>query len=234
MLKLQNVSVCYDAKTILADISLSFAANKIYAVLGKSGSGKSTLLHALAGIKAYRGQIALHGEPLSHNRQRIALVPQKNSLVKWKTIRENILLPLLLRPYREPADLAKLCAELGIAALLDRYPNHVSGGEQQRAAIARAFLFSPDLLLLDEAFAALDAITKDEVHRIFLETIARHKVTTVFVTHDIDEALYLAEEIVIVKDGRCGAPLPNALFGCEKEKFPLQYREMHQFYKEQI
>ena len=234
MLNLQNVSVGYDEKALLKNISINFAENTIYALLGKSGSGKSTLLKGISHILPHTGEITLKGAPLNVKQHRLALVPQKNALVKWQTVRQNILLPHKLRKEAAPANIEALCAELGIEHLLEAYPGHISGGEQQRAAIATALLFQPDILLLDEAFSALDAITKDEVHTAFLNAITKHKVTTIFVTHDIDEALYLAENIIILKNGGLHEILENPLFGKPKQQNALAYSQSHARIKDLI
>lgn len=238
MLLLENVSVAYGKKEVLNGLDLKFDENKIYAIIGKSGVGKSTLLHAIAGIRPFSGHIKLDGEALDRKKHRIALVPQRNSLIPWKTVRKNIYMPALLRKktYAPLSDkLEKLTEELGISTLLDKYTNHISGGEQQRVAIARALLFEPDLLLLDEAFSALDAITKSEAQQIFFSAISKRGVKTVMVTHDINEALYMAEEIYVMKDGKCEKAIGNnSLFGREKERFPSEYNEIACLLRERI
>ncbi len=228
MLTLENLSISYGEKKVIENLNMEFENERIYAIIGKSGSGKSTLLKAISAVHPFEGHILINGSPLNVRKHRVALVPQKNSLVKWQTIRKNITLPLTLRHLYEQERFDTLCREVGIEGILDAYPNHISGGEQQRAAICRAFLFQPDILLLDEAFSALDAITKDDVHQAFLNTISRHKVTTILITHDMDEALLLAEEIYILKDGQCQKPIKNPLFGLAREGNEALYREMRQ------
>ena len=238
MLILDNVGIAYGENEVLSDIDLTFTKGKIHAVIGKSGVGKSTLLHALAGIKPFTGRIMLDEEALDRCLHRIALVPQKNSLIPWKTAMRNICLPAALRGIPDSVlrgKLDKLSGELGISDLLKKYPNHLSGGEQQRVTIARALLYDPELLLLDEAFSALDAITKSEAQHIFSNAISKRNVTTIIVTHEIDEALYLAEEIYVMKDGNCTKAVgQNSLFGREKELFPSEYNEMTQLLKEML
>ena len=238
LLQLENVSVIYGKKEVLNGISLAFAKEKTCAIIGKSGVGKSTLLHAIAGIIPFAGLITLDEEILNRNRRRIALVPQRNSLIPWKTARQNICLPVSLRSDSDAKlfeKLIKLADELGISSLLEKYPNHLSGGEQQRVAIARALLFDPDILLLDEAFSALDAITKSEVQQIFFSVISKRKINTILVTHDISEALFLANEIYIMKNGNCTKSIgQNALVGRERELFPLEYNEMACLLKEEL
>ena len=238
MLQLEDVGAAYGKRAVLCGINLEFAREKTYAIIGKSGVGKSTLLHVIAGIKPFSGRITLDGEILDRRRHRIALVPQKNSLIPWKTVRQNIYLPASMHADPDRTLMSKLVTlteELGISALLEKYTNHLSGGEQQRVAIARALLFSPDLLLLDEAFSALDAITKSEVQHVFFAAINKRKVNTILVTHDIDEALYLAEELYVMKNGNCTKAVgENALFGREREAFPMEYIEMARSLKGEI
>lgn len=202
MLRLDNLSVAYGSKKIIDGLSYHFTEEAVYAIVGKSGSGKSTLLKAVASILPYEGQVLWNGEPLTPKTHRIALAPQTNGLIPWKTVAENISLPSMLRGVWEEKTMAELCGELGISHLLGDYPRHISGGECQRAAMARAFLIKPHVLLLDEAFGALDAITREEVHRVFLDAFRRHSVTTLMVTHDIAEALVLAHYLLIFRQGR--------------------------------
>lgn len=228
MLTIENLSVSYGEKQVLRNIQIQLEDERIHAVIGKSGSGKTTLLRAICGIQPFSGRVLLNNSVVNAHKHRLALVPQKNALIPWQTIRDNITLPLLLRGGYEEDAFQEMCRNMGIRRILDKYPNHVSGGEQQRAAICRAFLFHPDLLLLDEPFSALDAITKDEVREIFLSTIRSHKVTTLLITHDMDEALFLAERIFVLKDGYCRPALSNPLFGITREEEENRYRDMRQ------
>jgi len=221
MLELQNITAGYKKTAVLNNLNTTCAKNKVYALIGKSGCGKTTLFKAICGFIPHEGQIFLNGAPLDIKKQRIALLPQKNSLVKWQTLRQNIMLPLKLRGAFAPSLFNSITRELGITKLLDKYPNHVSGGERQRAAVARAFLACPDLLLLDEPFSALDINTKEDVHKLFLKVLQNRRVTTLLITHDIAEALYLAEKILVLKDGGITACVDNPLFGQENAKQDL-------------
>lgn len=212
MLRLEHLSVSYGKHKIIDDFSYDFTEKAVYAVVGKSGSGKSTLVKAIASILPHGGRILWEDELLTPKTHRIALVPQNNGLIPWKTVETNIALPLKMRGNYDPQAMENLCRELGIDHLRKKYPRNISGGEAQRAAMARAFLTNPHVLLLDEAFGALDAITKDEVYKVFLDTFRRHPVTTVMVTHDIQEALTLARRVLILRKGGVVEAMENPLF----------------------
>ncbi len=214
MLEISHLSVQYAAgrsiTPVLADLSLTLPPGAIYTLIGPSGCGKSTLLHALGGlIPPVSGTIRLNGEPLTPQRHTIGLVPQSYSLFAWKTVQENILLACRVRrrPY-DPALLAELLEVLSLTPLLKRYPAELSGGQRQRAAIARAFLLKPELLLLDEPFSALDALTRERLQQLFLHLWQEKPATTLFVTHSIEEAVYLGQKILLL------SPLPGQSLQC--------------------
>lgn len=218
MVKLKDLRVKYENKEALKDVNWEFRENSVYAVVGKSGSGKTTLAKAVAGILPFTGSITLGDEYLNPKIHRIALVPQNHGLIPWKTVADNITLPLKLRGvYRENV-FATVTKELGIDHLLQAWPNHISGGEQQRVAMARAFLAQPHVLILDEAFSALDAITKDEAHQVFLQAYSSHRVTTLLITHDVEEALTLSHHVLVLKDGVIAADFDNPFHGRKKEE----------------
>ncbi|MEE0777226.1 MAG: ATP-binding cassette domain-containing protein, partial [Bacillota bacterium] len=214
-------SVSYGKQNIIEALSFGFAEKAVNAVVGKSGSGKSTLIKAVASILPHGGQVLWNDAPLDPQEHRVALVPQSNGLIPWKTVGENIALPFKLRGKFDPKAMEDLCEELGIGSLLNQYPRHISGGQCQRAAMARAFLTNPHVLLLDEAFGALDAITRDEAHRVFLDTFRRHPITTVMVTHDIREALTLGRYLLIFRDGAIAEVLENPLWASEDRELRL-------------
>ncbi|MEG2406644.1 MAG: ATP-binding cassette domain-containing protein, partial [Clostridiales bacterium] len=159
MLSLQNLTVSYKNYTALNGISIDFYPNRIYGILGKSGSGKTTLTKAIATILPFQGDILINEEKIDCHKHSIALVPQNHGLIPWKTVKENIAFPLKMRKIYDEKALFTIGEELGINKLMNKYPNHISGGEQQRVSMARGFLSKPHVLLLDEAFSALDAIT---------------------------------------------------------------------------
>lgn len=207
MLRIKHLSAGYGQNLILSDFSLDLEEGEIYALIGPSGCGKSTLLKVLCGILPVRaGSIEFHGQAVGAERRlSIGYVPQNYGLLDWKTIQANIMLPLRVGPaaqrqaYKAGAgDFADIIAELGLGDLLKRYPQAVSGGQKQRAALARAFLGRPDILLMDEPFSALDAFTSQASQALFLEIWRKRRVTTLFITHNMAEAAALGTRILLM------------------------------------
>lgn len=194
------------------------------AILGPSGCGKSTLINTLAGtIRAESGVIDFvkdaDRQPLSPKTHKIGMIPQNCGLLPWKTVEENCMLPLKIRRERltekRKMENLQICASLDIIKVLKRYPRELSGGQIQRAAIARAFILQPDLLLMDEPFSALDAITGDEARHLFLQVWEQNQPTTILVTHSIDEALFLGNTIIVMSQhaGKIIYQMENPYFG---------------------
>lgn len=194
--------------SVLHDVSLSVTEGELCVVTGPSGCGKSTLLHVLSGIvKGYDGRVLIHGRAPNPKVQSIGLVPQNYGLLPWKRVRDNILLPSALDKTRiSEAELQEITAELELKELLRRYPHELSGGQRQRVAIARAFAQEPELLLLDEPFSALDMTTAEKCRQLFQRVRQKTGVTTIMVTHNIDEAVAMGDRIVLI-GGRPGRVL---------------------------
>lgn len=203
MLNVKDISVTYGKHTVIDRMSWQLETGTVLAVAGPSGCGKSTMLHALAGVLPYEGAVTLGGDRLAPKTCSIGLIPQNYGLLPWKTIRENCLFTAKIRGNTKnmEAPLSGLCRELGIEELLDRYPGTLSGGQAQRAALARAFLMEPELLLMDEPFAALDIGAAYAAREMFLRIWKERKPTTVMVTHRVEDALYLAHTIAVMKQG---------------------------------
>ncbi len=242
MIDLQHVSYAYIAEQapvkVLQDIDLHVARGDTCAVIGPSGCGKSTLLKILAGILPdYAGTATLGGETICPARQRIGFLPQSYGLLQWKSVRENIELGLKIR-HEKPreSDTLALMQRLGIGALGSRYPHELSGGQQQRVGLARAFLLRPDLLLMDEPFSALDAITREEMQEVFLSLWQEQHVTTLLVTHYVEEALYLGQKIVVLASapGRIAEMLDNPLFGRSNSRSQTEFFNMSRYLREMI
>ena len=164
-------------------------------------------------------------------------MPQNYGLLTWKTVRENVELGGRIRHERvRENETAFMMQRLGIDAFSERYPKELSGGQQQRVGLARAFLLRPDVLLMDEPFSALDAITREEMQEIFLSLWHEQHVTTVLVTHYVEEALYLGQRIVILADapGRIAEVLDNPLFGCIDQRNKVEFFRMSCYLREQI
>ena len=206
MLCFQGVSVDYgtgaDTVHALADASLCVERGTVLALIGTSGSGKSTLLRVGAGLlRPMAGTVTSDGVAVDPRAMRIGFLPQNYGLLAWKTVRENILLGVQIkgewRAERRKA-FEEIVTDLGLTDLLERYPHELSGGQQQRVGLARVFLLAPDLLLMDEPFSALDTITRESMQEVFLSLWKKHAVTTVLVTHYVEEALTLAGRIAVM------------------------------------
>jgi sulfonate transport system ATP-binding protein len=182
----------FAGRSVLAGIDLELYEGEIVALLGKSGSGKTTLLRALTGQDP-------HGEGRVTVPRERAVAFQDHRLLPWKRVWRNVLVGLPRGTSRKQAVAA--LREVGIAARADAWPGTLSGGESQRAALARAFIREPRLLLLDEPFGALDALTRLRMHELLRELCKRHNPATLLVTHDVDEAILLADRILVLRDG---------------------------------
>lgn len=245
MITVENLSVDYvtddkkrQRKTVLAGIDLSLPAGTVNVVIGPSGGGKSTLLKAVAGlVEPVSGSIELTGE----GRPIIGFMPQSYGLLPWETIGDNVELAARLRLQKGGASAEdfelmegqarEFMKQLGIEAVKDRYPSEVSGGQQQRAALARMFLLSPDILLMDEPFSALDELTRAEVREIFADLCIRSrqqeksaKMTVLLVTHQVREAVLLGERIIVL-DGRVKAVIENPCVGLREGRYSRENSE---------
>ena len=204
MISIRNLAVTYrhgstEVKA-LDGLSLNIPKGEIFAITGPSGCGKSTLLHVLAGVLTeYEGEVLFDGKPLNPKSFSIGIVPQQYGLLPWKRVRENIVLPHTLRKETiEMPEFESIVHTLGLSDILDRYPKDLSGGQRQRVALARVFLQRPQLLLLDEAFAALDMLTAEKSRQLFLGLWDKHRVTTVMVTHNVEEAVAMSSRVAVI------------------------------------
>jgi sulfonate transport system ATP-binding protein len=178
---------------VLDDLDLEIAPGEFVALIGRSGSGKSTLLRALADLdREVKGRMAVDGE--------VAVAFQDARLVPWKKVRQNVSLGLRVENAAQAASAA--LGEVGLAEHAAAWPSTLSGGEAQRASLARALAREPRLLLLDEPFGALDALTRITMHKLVLGLWERHRPAVLLVTHDVDEALALADRVLVLADGR--------------------------------
>ena len=203
MLSVKNLNVYYGKSPVLNDISFEIGKGDILTVVGPSGCGKSTLLNILGGIiKNYSGSIELNNKDLSKSEIHCGYVPQALGLLPWKKVKDNIFLPFKIDKSRE-SDLEesnKIISELGISDLLNRYPSQLSGGQKQRVALARVFTAKPDLLLMDEPFSALDTLTAETSRKLFFEIWKKHRATTIFTTHNLNEAASLGKYILLLSE----------------------------------
>ncbi len=192
-----------DPKTVLNDVSFTLSAHDSLAVVGPSGCGKTTLLLMIAGLlPPSEGAISLEGSPVKGPTKSVALVLQHYGLFPWKTVAANIALGAGFQGIKVGnEDLQNLKRELGIEDLDHLYPGQLSGGERQRVALARAILLRPNLLLLDEPFAAIDTITRERLQNRLLAIFTQRRFSFVIVTHSFEEAVFLGKKILVLDNG---------------------------------
>ncbi len=191
--RVRGLSKTFGPNPVLDDLDLDIAPGEFVALIGRSGSGKSTLLRALAGLDAeVTGELAVDGT--------VSIAFQEPRLVPWKRVRANVSLGLRVANPTAVADEA--LAEVGLTERASAWPLTLSGGEAQRASLARALVHEPRLLLLDEPFSALDALTRIAMHQLVLGLWARHRPAVLLVTHDVDEAIALADRVLVLTSGR--------------------------------
>lgn len=204
-LSCQAITVQFGDFQALKNLSFDLPNGSSCAILGRSGSGKTTLLHVIAGL------LTPSGGQVSYHSPKIAMVLQSGSLLPWKTV-ENNLAVALGKPVSQCKDkIFSVLEELEMEKHAQKYPHELSGGERQRVAIARALVTEPDLLLLDEPTSALDAITKELIQHFIAKLHQKHQMTMICVTHDIEEAAFLGEHILILKQGELVNHMSNPL-----------------------
>jgi NitT/TauT family transport system ATP-binding protein len=208
MLRVEHLGMTYgegeNAVQAIGDVDLEVAEKEFVCIVGPSGCGKTTLLKCMSGLlPPTSGRVLLHGRPVDGPPERMALVFQEysRSLFPWLSVRQNVAFPLRrkkLEKSRSKELVESAVRAVDLTGFLDRYPWELSGGMQQRVAIARALAYEPEIMLMDEPFASVDAQTRADLEDLVLEVSREYGVTVVFVTHDIDESVYLSERIVVL------------------------------------
>ncbi len=207
-LKANGITVSFDGVNIIEDVSIHLSEGEVVSLLGVSGSGKTTLFNVLSGLTVpQHGRVLLDGEDVTGKSGKMSYMLQKDLLLPYYTVLDNVALPLIIegekkKTAREKA--AKHFAFFGLGGTEKKYPHQLSGGMRQRAAFLRTYLASDGVALLDEPFSALDTITKTAVHQWYLDIMKEIKLSSLIVTHDIDEAILLSDRIYILsgKPGR--------------------------------
>lgn len=207
VLSVKDVSKSFDEEKIIEHVSLELHEGEIVSLLGISGGGKTTLFNIIAGLSLPDvGQVFLDGREVTGKTGNVSYMLQKDLLLPYKTILDNVALPLMIRGMTKKEARAKAApyfAEFGLEGTEKKYPWQLSGGMKQRAALLRTYLFSQKVALLDEPFSALDMLTKQSIHEWYLDVMENIRLSTLFITHDIDEAILLSDRIYIMT-GRPG------------------------------
>jgi ABC-type nitrate/sulfonate/bicarbonate transport system ATPase subunit len=237
-LETKNITMRFGSETIIQDVSIYVDKGELVSLLGVSGSGKTTLFNCISGIyQPASGQVLLDGRDITGTCGQISYMLQKDLLFPYKTIEDNVSLPLVIRGVSKTEarkQAGAYFAEFGLEGTQKKYPRQLSGGMRQRAAFLRTYLFSDQVALLDEPFSALDTITKSKMHRWYLEVMERIRLTTVFVTHDINEAILLSDRIYIMSGRPGGIGAEIAIETPREERQDYDLTEEFLEYRRQI
>jgi len=201
-LEVKHVSKSFDGKSILQDISIELNRGELVCLLGVSGGGKTTLFNVISGLfQPDHGEVLLDGENITSQPGHVSYMLQKDLLLPYRTIEDNVALPLLLKGVKKKdarLQVSTIFDKFGLDGTQKKYPSQLSGGMRQRAALMRTYMFSQDVALLDEPFSALDTMTKDSIHKWYLDVMEKIHLSTLFITHDIDEAILLSDRIYLL------------------------------------
>ena len=204
VLEINDVSKSFEEEQIIRDISIELKEGEIVSLLGVSGGGKTTLFNIIAGLSMPdKGNVILEGEDITGKPGKVSYMLQKDLLLPYRTILDNVALPLIVRGMKKKEAREKAAGffeEFGLEGTEKKYPSQISGGMKQRAALLRTYLFSEKVALLEEPFSALDRLTKARVHEWYLDVMEKIKLSTLFVTHDIDEAILLSDRIYLLTE----------------------------------
>ena len=232
MIEAINISKVYpNGIKALEDVTFSVEKGESYSIIGPSGCGKTTLLFIFSGIlKPTTGKVLIDGNEINNPPKNIALILQDFGLFPWKTVYENVCLGLKIRGIeknRQKKIVEKLLKDMGLYEFKNSYPKELSGGMQQRVAIARALALNPEIMLMDEPFSSLDALTREKLQNFLLELQNKDNITTVLVTHNIEEAVFLGKKIVILspRPGRVVKIIDNQGMG------DIEYRNKKEFFE---
>lgn len=228
MIEINNLSFQYNLdNNVLDNINLNIKKNEKVTIIGKSGCGKTTLLYLLACIlKPSKGNILINKKPLNQMRSRTGVIFQNGGLLPWKSVYDNLALGLKSNKYSKTQineKVVQVLNELDILDIKDKYIKNISGGQKQRVAIGRVLALDLDILLLDEPSSALDAMTKENYQKTMLDLYRNHSVTSIIVTHDIEEAVYLGEKILIMNNGKIKNIIINDLYGNYNAKNTIEF-----------
>lgn len=230
ILEARNISQSYEGEAVISNISIQLKAGEIVCLIGTSGVGKTTLFHVLAGLtRPDEGQVLLEYGEITGQAGKISYMLQKDLLLPYRTIEDNISLPLLIQGNSKKQarkQMEEYYSIFGLEGTAKKYPFQLSGGMRQRAALLRTYMFSQKVALLDEPFSALDAITKRQMHQWYLDIMKKIQLSTIFISHDMDEAIMLSDRIYVMagKPGRIVGELSIDHLGMKMDDFSFSDR----------
>ena len=202
LLQVKNVSKSFGGNHVLKDVSIELNQGEIVCLLGVSGGGKTTLFNIISGLSTPdSGQVLLDGKDITNQSGYTSYMLQKDLLLPYRTIEDNVAIPLLLKGEKKKEarkQVSVLFSQFGLEGTQKKYPAQLSGGMRQRAALLRTYMFSKDVALLDEPFSALDTLTKSSMHKWYLGIMEKIQLSTLFITHDIDEAILISDRIYLL------------------------------------
>lgn len=226
LLELKNVKKSFESRLVLEDINMEVKKGEIVGLIGRSGSGKSTIFNIISGsLKADSGQVLLEEEDITGIKGKVSYMLQKDLLFPHMNILDNTVLPLIISGRDKSSakqEALTYFKEFGLERTENQYPKQLSGGMRQRTALLRTYLNKKSLILLDEPFSGLDMITKSEMQDWFLELVSKLNLSAIFISHDIDEAIFLSDRIYILgEDGKISEELIIDRQGKKDEDFKL-------------
>lgn len=249
LIEVQSVRKIYPSRSgevfALDEVSFDVARGEFVSLVGPSGCGKSTLLLLISGIlSASAGQILINGERFQSPYTDLGIVFQRDILLDWRTVLENVMLPIQIKHmgYKEHLPKAhQLLRRVGLSGFEEKYPRELSGGMRQRVAICRSLIKSPELLLMDEPFGALDALTREQMNLDLQRMVQGERYTVVFITHSIDEAVFLSDRVLvmsarpgyIVEDMPICLPRPRTFACREMDEFQQYVSRVRKIFEEQ-
>jgi len=203
-LEVRNINKTFEDTSVLEGISLQLREKEFVSILGPSGSGKSTIFNIISGLlKPDAGEVLIEGENFTGRTGRVSYMYQKDLLLPWRRVIDNAALPLIVKGMKKQQArelVSPLFSVFGLEGFEYKYPFQLSGGMRQRAALLRTYMFSKDIMLLDEPFGGLDAITRAKMHQWLLDVLQQLDASVLFITHDIEEAIYLSDRIYILSE----------------------------------
>jgi NitT/TauT family transport system ATP-binding protein len=231
--ELTGVAQRFGAYTAVAGVDLAVGEGEFVAVVGPTGCGKSTLLNIIAGLRPpAAGEVRVFGQPLAGLNTRAGYLFQADALLPWKTALENVTLGLTFagRPRAEAQERARAWLDkVGLAGFEDRYPHQLSGGMRKRVALAQVLILDPKILLMDEPFSALDVQTRQLMENELLRLWEEDQKSVLFVTHDLEEAIALADRVVVMSAGPASRPIGDFVIGLERPRDVTEVRLTESF-----